>query len=82
MTHFNIRLLSSNDIFLDSWNEGDIVQNTVRNNLKTRLLWITTRCEGLDRDMVPMMLMAQCVNHDICLPGMIMNLQFIVLDQF
>jgi hypothetical protein len=44
----NVYLLSSNDIFLDSWNEGYVVQSAMLNNPKTWLFWITTGCERLN----------------------------------
>jgi hypothetical protein len=52
MTHFNVRHLSGNDVFFDSWNEGYIVQSTVRNNLETWFFGITTGGRRLDRDMI------------------------------
>jgi hypothetical protein len=58
MTHSNIRPLSSDDIFLDSWNKGYVVQSSVWNNLDARLFWITIGCERLGCEMVASMLAA------------------------
>jgi hypothetical protein len=35
MTHSNVRSLSGNDVFLDSWNESYVVQSTLWNNPET-----------------------------------------------
>jgi hypothetical protein len=37
MTHCNVHYLSGDDIFLDGWNKGYIVQSAVWNNSETHL---------------------------------------------
>jgi hypothetical protein len=46
VTHPNARFLRGDDIFLDSWNESDVVQRTTWNDPKTWLLRITTDVTG------------------------------------
>jgi NADH:ubiquinone oxidoreductase subunit K len=58
MTHNNIRSLSGNDIFLDSWNMGYVVQSSMWNNLETQLFWITTGSVRLDCEMLALVLTA------------------------
>jgi hypothetical protein len=42
MTHSNVRSLSGNDVFFDSWNKSYVVQSTVRNHSETWFFGITT----------------------------------------
>jgi hypothetical protein len=42
MTHSNVRSLSDNDVFFDSWNESYVVQPTMRNHSETWFFGITT----------------------------------------
>jgi hypothetical protein len=42
MTHSNVRPLSGNDVFFDSWNESYVVQSTMRNHSETWFFGITT----------------------------------------
>jgi hypothetical protein len=42
VTHSNVRPLSSNDVFIDGWNESYIVQSAMRNNPETWFFRITT----------------------------------------
>jgi hypothetical protein len=42
MTHSNVRSLGGNDVFFDSWNESDVVQSAMRDNLETWFFGITT----------------------------------------
>jgi hypothetical protein len=42
MTHSNVRSLSGNDVFFDSWNESYVVQSTMRNHSETWFFGITT----------------------------------------
>jgi hypothetical protein len=42
MTHSNVRSLSGNDVFFDSWDESYVVQSTMRNHSKTWFFGITT----------------------------------------
>jgi hypothetical protein len=42
MTHSNVRPLSGNDVFLDSWNESYVVQSTMWNHSETWFFRITT----------------------------------------
>jgi hypothetical protein len=42
MTHSNVRPLSGNDVFFDSWNESYVVQSTMRNHSDTWFFGITT----------------------------------------
>jgi hypothetical protein len=79
ITQSNVRLLSGNDVFLDSWNEGYAVKSIVWNNLDTRLFWITTGCERLNCEMVALMLAARSFCHHVCLFRVIMDFQFIIL---
>jgi hypothetical protein len=82
MTHSNVRPLSGNDVFFDSWNESYIVQSALWNNPETWFFGITTRRMRLDHDMIASVLAAQDIGNHICLAKMIMNLQLIILDQF
>jgi hypothetical protein len=56
VTHYNIRSLSGNDIFLHSWNESYVAQSTMWNNSDTQLFWITTRSVRLDGEVVVLVL--------------------------
>jgi hypothetical protein len=58
MTHSNIRSLSSDDIFLDSWNNGYVVQAATWNNSEAWFSWITTGSVRLDCEMVVSMIAA------------------------
>jgi hypothetical protein len=51
MTHSNIHSLSSDDIFLDSWNKGYAIQATMWNNSMTWFFWITIGRVRLDGEM-------------------------------
>jgi hypothetical protein len=82
MTHSNIRSLSSDDVFLDSWNESYVVQFTMWNHSETWFFGITTRRMRLDHDMIASVLAAQGIGNHICLARMIMDFQLIILDQF
>jgi hypothetical protein len=58
VTHPNVHFLRDDDIFLNSWDESDVVQRTMRNDPKTWLLWITTRCDRLNHDVIAVLLTA------------------------
>jgi hypothetical protein len=55
--HSNLRSLSGDNIFFDSWNKGYVVQSAMWNNSETRLFWSTTGSVRLDGEMVASMLM-------------------------
>jgi hypothetical protein len=80
VSHSNIHLLNSNDFFFDSWDESDIGQHAVWDNMKTWLFETTTCYKRLDHEIVALVLAAQCVYQDIGLSGMIVNLELIILD--
>jgi hypothetical protein len=82
MTHSNVRPLSGNDVFLDSWNESYVVELTMQNHSETWFFRITTCRIRLDCEMVASVLAAQSIGNHICLAWMIMDLQLIILDQF
>jgi hypothetical protein len=82
MTHSNVRPLSGNDVFFDGWNESYIVQSAIRNNPETWFFGVTTLRVKLDRDMIASVFAAQGIGNHICLVGMIMDFQLIILDQF
>jgi hypothetical protein len=42
MTHSNVRSLSGDDVFFDSWNESYVVQSTMQNYSETWFFEITT----------------------------------------
>jgi hypothetical protein len=58
VTHPNIHFLHGVDIFLDSWVESEVVQRTMWNDPKTWLLWITTRYDRLNLDVIAVFLTA------------------------
>jgi hypothetical protein len=58
VTHSNVSFLSGNDIFLDSWNEVDVVQCTSWNDPKAWFFQITTGCERLNHHMMTILFMA------------------------
>jgi hypothetical protein len=58
VTHPNVHFLRGDDIFLDSWDEIDVVQPTTWNDPKTWLLQITTGCGRLNHDVVAVFFMA------------------------
>jgi hypothetical protein len=82
MTHSNVRSLSGNDVFFDSWNKSYIVQSAMRNNSETWFFMITTRKARLDCDMIALMFVAYGIRNHIGLAWMIMDFQLIILDQF
>jgi hypothetical protein len=82
MTHSNIRPLSGNAVFFDSWNESYVVQSTMWNNSKTWFFGITTCRMRLDYEVAASGFAAQGIGNHICLARMIMDFQLIILDQF
>jgi hypothetical protein len=82
MTHSNVRSLSGDDVFLDSWNESYVVQSALRNNPETWFFGITTWRMRLDRDTIASVFAAQGIGNHICLARMIMDFQLIIFDQF
>jgi hypothetical protein len=50
--------LSSDDIFLDGWDENYVVQSAVWDNSKTWLFWVTPRGERLNHEIIAVMLVA------------------------
>jgi hypothetical protein len=82
MTHANVRPLSDNDVFFDSWQESYVVQSTMWDNSESWFFRITTYRMRLDCDMVASVFAAQGISNHICLARMIMDFQLIILEQF
>jgi hypothetical protein len=80
-SRLNIRFLHDNDIFLDSWDESEVMQRTMWNDPKTWLLQITTGCDRLNHDVIAMVFTTKGIGNNISFFGMIMNFQFVILDQ-
>jgi hypothetical protein len=74
VSHSNVRLLNNNDFLFDSWNESDISQCVTWDDTKTVFFWTTTWFKRLDHEVIAVVLMNQCVYHDIGLFRMIVNL--------
>jgi hypothetical protein len=81
MTHSNIRSLGGNDIFFDGWNENYVVQSAMWNNQETQFFGITIRRVRLGCEMVASMFVAWGICHHVGFARMIMDFQFIILDQ-
>jgi hypothetical protein len=82
MTLSDVRPLSGNDVFFDSWNESYVVQSTMWNHSETWFFRITTCRVRLDCEMVASVVAAQGISNHICRARMIMDFQLIILDQF
>jgi hypothetical protein len=81
MAHSNVCSLGGNDVFFDGRNKSYVVQSTMWNNSETRFFGITTGGVRLDYEMVASMLAAYGIRHHIGFARMIMDFQFIILDQ-
>jgi hypothetical protein len=81
MTYSSIRSLGRNDVFFDGWNESYVVPTAMWNNSKTQFFRITTERVRLGCEMVASIFVAYGVYHHIGFARMIMDFQFIILDQ-
>jgi hypothetical protein len=81
MAHSNVYSLGGNDVFFDGQNKSYVVQSAMQNNSETRFFRITTGGVRLDCEIVASILATEGVCHHICFVKMIMDFQFIILDQ-